>query len=300
MTNPSMNFKKSMKTLTFFALLFLMIQPSFLQAQKSASSASATCTERVVGYANGYVIFDCKPAKKANVCAVTKETCACAAKKYKGAKGCIDGNGNVQAVTIRKPAKLETQKNATKAAADSKKATGERISPVQNGEEMGTPFVVHKPTGETNCRISSAANKSMYISVLKNREIGLVKGGDSGSSRFDFKAIDAEDESKGFYLLTREAEPRALMADGKNLSLRNFKTMDGKMQKIAQWRFFIEKIDKEGNTEYLFMPRNNPTKLVLGVNKNTKKLEMVKRAGGNSNSLVPVKNDKTWNCECIF
>ena len=308
MKKNSFNLRISFSCFAFFTLLFFMVQPTTMSAQKPLSKPK--CSANVVGFADGYVIFACaKKGADAPVCAIKKEQCECAVKNYKGAKGCIDGNGVIMKTTIANP-------NAKVEAANEAKA----IDPVKEGSNDGgeepvedlPSFQRNFLTGQTNCRLNSETGA--YITLVKGgirTEIQVIEGGNDVISRFDFKAVEGGDHSKGFYILTREDTPRALMAEGATLSLRAFNTMDGKMREMSQWKFFITGSDDDGNTEYQLMPVKNSGKLVLAEDTKTKDLILTKKGGDdNSNSLatrggapegvLPSKKSKKWNCECVF
>lgn len=309
MKKNTLNLRISFSCFALLTLLLLLVQPTTMSAQKPVSKSK--CTANVVGYADGYVIFACatKKGEKAPVCTIDKEQCECAASKYQDAKGCIDGNGVVLKTTIANP-------NAKVKAANKAKA----IDPVsKDGDDGGEDPVEDLPsfkanflTGQSNCRLNSESGA--YISVVKGglrTEVQVIEGGSGSNSRFDFKAVEAGDHSKGFYILTREEEPRALMADGTTLSLRAFNTMDGKMKEMSQWKFFITGSDDDGNTEYQIMPTKNYGKLVLAADSKTKDLVLAKKSvndnpdsltarGGAPDGVVPAKKSKKWNCECVF
>ncbi len=290
---PLFNPKWYLTIMSLFFLLTFALQPHTLNAQKISKDESK-CTENIVGFVDGYVIFNCnkkvKGAKDCKGCEVTPDDCGCAAKKFKGAKGCIDGCGNVYKIT----------------------AKADAIDDPVAENETGDPSF-HFLAGETNCRLQSEFGTFVMSARSGEKEVKdltLSAEGDTDHARWDFKAVEDGNHFKGFYILTREDNPRALMADGTNLSLRKLETMDGKMHEKAHWNFFINGKDEDGNTNYNLRPQQNPDKLVLAADGENNKLILIGKKSKNPDTLVakgneksvirPEKKAKNWNCECIF
>jgi hypothetical protein len=263
----------------------------------------------VVGYVDGYVIFSCNVKKGSKdvadqICTIEKSTCECAVKGLKGAKGCIDGNGKVY------PYRPKTGADSKPTTAGESSSASRAIDPIMDGDadEDVAPANIHQLAGETNCRLN--AENNAYITILKDgpRSIVLLPGGSASNSRFDFKAVDPGIGTSGFYILTREDSPRALLADGTQLMLKNFNNLDGKAQEMAQWNFFINGRDADGNANYQLMPQHNMENLVLAADPSTNKLIMVKKtenpdsfaARGVTEDILPEAKKTNFNCECVF
>lgn len=270
---------KWLLAISFFVLLVFALQPNTLNAQKDSK-----CSENVVGFVDGYVVFGCnKGSKGCENCKIKQDDCDCAAKKYKGAKGCVDACGKLYLIKGSNP---------------------------EEGDDETINPSVHFLAGESNCRLQSEFATFIALPVKGDSKSVVLESKGKGNARWDFKAVEDGNHLKGFYILTREENPRALMVDGKNLSLRRVDQMDGKMHEQSQWNFYINGKDEDGNTNYYLHLQNGSDGMVLAADGSKNKLTLVDAKAGDLNTLSaggegstnvrPEARAKNWNCECVF
>ncbi len=303
MKKPFFISKCSLSCLACLVVLFLMAQATTLKAQRTTSPSTVDlCTKDVVGFVDGLIIFACDRKADNHNCSIRKEKCDCAAKTYTGAKGCVDGSGKVWIVD-KKVKKKEDPKMKAKTDKPLTPDPAVRTSSDGGDDEKIAAPKVHLLGGETNCHL--IAEFGAYISTKdeNSQSLMLVSDGKKENTRLDFKPVNRENPLEGFYIITREKEPRAVMVSGTSVSLVNFKNMDGKATQLSQWNFFINGRDKDGNANYILMPQKNPTKLMLVANSTTRRLEMMSDKGDakkGTSSILPEAKFKNWNCECVF
>ena len=294
MENSLINARRRIVFFPLFLFVVSFLQLNTVNAQK-ASNEKSDCTESVIGFMDNYVLFTCfRGPDGGTMCTVEQEQCDCALKNFTGAKGCIDGNGKKIAGSLSNP-----------------NDDGRRSAASSRGDGTDIP-VIHFLAGESNCLIRSELNS--YISRQNNGSLTNVNEGakvDDKSLFWDFKAVESGNQQKGFYILTHEDNPRALVADGTTLSLQPYSRLDQKKREKSQWNFFINDKDSDGVTNYLLRPQNNPDNLVLAANSGNNKLELVSRNASNKSDPLVAKGGDVkvtpqerkginWNCQCVF
>ncbi len=303
------------------AFLFLLLSVPTVNAQEDQPEPSP-CLDAMIGIVADFAILDKKidPADAPNYAEV-KADCKCILKEFPRLKGCSDMLNH----KLVKVASDKSDERINLIAVDLPKSkTPEDRSNVESvTPDTGPVVYVHiEPLGDkTNCRMFSENNK--YIihsapkpaaknSILPPSEVAVSSDGDQKAARWDFVLIDDEDMKKGFYILTREKEPRALFRNGTQLDLKIFKHMDGKARALASWNFMVNGKDIEGNTRYVFRPQDSKNH-VLGLDERTGRLLMVPTSVRatftttvQTRSAVGAKRKSApnfpifWKVECIF
>lgn len=278
-----------------FCLLGLFFTATESQAQNKPAPA---CAKKVVGVVDNNVMVWSKKTSKNQ--AELKELTKCLQNTIDKPIICYDGSGNI----ITAPAN-DTPANRTK-------------------DDTKPLFDFRLLAGETNCKLMNVMDKVM----MPNGEsvtIGTTckctktpdckcagqKGCDCDCScqsqeRWDFVAVDDNDDSKGFYIMTREDKPRAIIRSGEQVFLRTFGSMDGKMRQQAQWNIFISGRRADGSTKYLLRPQGDWEHILLPDAKGTlfvKPHNFDWSETASRTNIPPASKPELqvdWKCECLF
>ncbi|MDB4728076.1 hypothetical protein OAF63_04720 [Saprospiraceae bacterium] len=299
-------------------IMLLTPQDSFAQDRRAAPTTSK-CVTGTLGHIDGNVILWNRVTRN-NAAAVT-DLCKCASKNLTKPKNCVDRRG-----TVIVNQGYEPEGSSAGAAKQSKNST-------PSFQLLG---------GKQNCRLISLNEKVLMISgnsVKVGTECHCDKtpecdckgqqdcGCDcscKGKERWDFKAVNEEDPSKGFYIVTQERDPRAIMRNGDGVSLRHLSRMDGKMKVLSQWNFFINDRSIDGTSNYNLRPQDS-YESILAVDSKKGTLTMVNHTfviksnpttptgdpastaaadrsanPAANNAAKPFVMTKDWKCECVF
>lgn len=286
----------------------LIFSPHEIIAQEEFTPRD--CTSGILGHIDGNVILWKSLTKRNSTTAI--DLCKCASKDISKPKKCLDINGRIIVDQGYEP---ENAENRTAKPSDTDVPTFQLLA------------------GKTNCRLISVYEKVLMISgntVKVGPECHCISGPDCDckgkancncdcgckiNERWNFEAVDKEDPSQGFYIVTQEREARAVMRNGDGVSLRHLNRMDGKMKELSKWNIFINDRNTHGITQYILRPQNK-FDMVLAVNSKDGSLTMVK-----NNFVMDAKEDaesrsaqkpttgdpatpfimmKDWKCECVF
>lgn len=276
-------------------------------AQERQAAPAPTCLNQTMGYLDGHVILWQRYTRATSGQVI--DLCRCGTKHPSKPKHCVDVTGQI----VNPP----STRNNPAAEAANKPAPDFQIL-----------------AGKTNCRLVTPDEMVIKVSgntIKVGKQCHCVKTSDcnckgkpncgcdcscQGMERWNFKAVDDEDPSKGFYITTRERAERAIMRTGNGFTLRQLNTMDGKMRAMSQWNYFINDRAKDGSTQYMLRPQDSYDK-VLATNSRNGSLTMVDHyftldegMESNNNSPRPVAGRdqtskpfvmmKDWKCECVF
>lgn len=290
-----------------FALLFTTSESS---AQDRKAAPTLECVESVLGHIDGNVIL-WKQMSRATA-SKTIDLCKCATKHMTKPKNCVDRRGSV----------IVNQGNEPEG--------GDRAARPGGSSNLNFQILA----GKRNCRLISVDEKVLMISgntVKVGTECHCNNVQNCGckgepecdcdcscksNEKWNFKAVNDKDPSEGFYIVTQERDPRAIMRSGDGVALRHLNRMDGKMKALSTWNIFINDRTKNGVTQYMLRAQDRYDK-ILAVDSKTSTLKIVnhtfsfqgpdatesdrsaaKPTAGNTAS--PFVMMKDWKCECVF
>ncbi len=328
-----MKIKSQIYSKSFIQLLslifFLSLNITNISAQKLKSrttdsakvskTSKPTCLRNLASIKNAYAVMFSKFSTSDNKSiTAAKSDCTCILKEFPRLKGCADMTG-------RKLVKISAPKSSdgfTLQMVESKKLdplVKERISkdPVAKksvGAALNINVQITPLAGKTNCRLIASNDEYLIVPPkptngnrpeLTIKDVIVNKDGNKKNARWDFVPVDQEDDSEGFFIVTREKTPRALMRSGNDLNLVNFKTLDGIGRSKASWNFYVDGIDKDGNSQYLIRPQDS-TVHVLAMDQRTREVSVIKnnapkaKLGSKENTSFVAEKKIHWNVESIF